>query len=355
MSKPPENPELNAKIGQLFMAGLPGPSLDQGTETLIRDYNLGGIILFARNIQDPVQVARLCSDIQEKAMKYHGRPLLLSVDQEGGRVARLREPFTTFPGNSAIGSDRDPVERAVEFARVTGKELRQVGLNMNLAPVVDVRQGSIEKHLDGRTFGEDPEMVALLGRTVIRILQENGVMAVAKHFPGLGRAAIDPHLDLPRIDSDEAEIEEINLPPFQAAIHERVAGIMSSHSIYSALDPQLPATLSRPIMTQLLRDRLGYDGLILSDDLEMGAIAKQWGVARGAAQAFEAGVDVLLVCREQEYVLESLNLIRSRILEGVIPLQRLQSSLDRIEARRRDLLDGWEEISLSGVREYFGV
>jgi beta-N-acetylhexosaminidase len=351
----PEIPELNTKIGQLFMAGLPGPDLDEGTEALIRDYNLGGIILFDRNILDPAQVARLCRDIQESAMRHHGLPLFMSVDQEGGRVARLCEPFTSFPGNSAIGSAADPIERAVEFARITGKEMRMVGLNMNLAPVVDVQRGVLEKHLEGRTFGEDPEMVALLGKTVIRTLQDHGVMAVAKHFPGLGRAAVDPHLDLPRIDSDEREMEEINLIPFQAAIDENVTGIMSSHSIYSALDPLLPATLSRSIMTHLLRDRMGYAGLILSDDLEMGAIARQWGVAPGAVRAFEAGVDILLVCREQRYVLESINLIGTRIREGTIPLQRLQESLDRIGERRRDLLDGWEDISISGVKEYFNI
>lgn len=353
MGKSPEISGLRRKIGQLFMAGLPGPTLDEGTERLIRDTNLGGIILFDRNIQDPVQVARLCGDIQEKAMIHHGLPLFLAVDQEGGRVARLKAPFTLFPGNSAIGSARDPAARAAEFARITGKEMRLVGLNMNLAPVVDVQKGALEKHLAGRTFGEDPEMVALLGKTVIRTLQENGVMAVAKHFPGLGRAAVDPHLDLPRIDSEEAEIEQVNLLPFQAAIHEKVTGIMSSHSIYSALDPLLPATLSRPVMTGLLRERMGYDGLVLSDDLEMGAIAKQWGVARGAALAFEAGVDVLLVCREQKHVLESLDLIRTRIQDETIPLQRLRDSLDRIGARRRDLLNGWEEISIPRVTAYF--
>ncbi|MBW2207976.1 MAG: beta-N-acetylhexosaminidase [Deltaproteobacteria bacterium] len=347
--------EINTKIWQLFMAGLPGPSLDEDTENLIRDYNLGGMILFARNIRDPIQVARLCRDIQDRAMKYHGFPLLLAIDQEGGRVARLGEPFTPFPGNSAIGMDRDPVERAIEFAEVTGKEMRLVGLNMNLAPVVDVQRGVLEKHLLGRTFGEDPEKVALLGKTVIRTLQENGVMAVAKHFPGLGRAGIDPHLDLPRIDSDKAEIEKINLLPFRAAVDEEVTGIMTSHSIYTALDPELPATMSRPIVTDLLRERMGYDGLILSDDLEMGAIVKQWGVARGAAQAFESGVDVLLICKEQKYILESLDLIKTRILKGAIPLQRLQQSFERIGKRRKGLLKEWEKISIPGVREYFNL
>ena len=150
--------DLDSKIGQLFMAGIPGPNLDEGTEALIRDYNLGGIILFARNIEDPIQLANLCRDLQDKAMSYHGHPLFVSVDQEGGRVARLREPFSLFPGNAAIGMDAHPVEKAVEFGTVTAKEMRMVGINMNLAPVVDVQRGEPEKHLSGRIFGEDPEM-----------------------------------------------------------------------------------------------------------------------------------------------------------------------------------------------------
>ena len=345
--------ELNTKIGQLFMAGLPGPALDQGTEILIRDYNIGGLILFDRNIQDPVQVAGLCRDIQDLAMRRHGLPILLAVDQEGGRVARLRKPFTLFPGNSAIGRDQNPEQMAIEFAQVTGREMRLVGLNMNMAPVIDVQRGDLEDHLVGRTFGKDPGKVALLGEIVIRTLQENGVMAVAKHFPGLGRAAIDPHLDLPRIDVDMEEIETINLPPFKAAIDARVTGIMSSHSLYPALDPEHPATLSPLVMTELLREKMGFGGIILSDDLEMGAIAKQWGVAAGALRAFEAGVDVLLMCKEQEHVLESLDLIRGRILNGEMPFQRLQQSFEKIGEIRMRLLDAWEEISVPKVIEYF--
>jgi beta-N-acetylhexosaminidase len=248
--------ELDAKIGQLFMIGLPGPQLDEGTEALIQDYNLGGVILFSRNIEDPIQLTKLCLDLQDAAMEHHGLPLILAVDQEGGRVARLREPFTQFAGNTAIGQDAEPEKKAEEFGRITAKEMKMVGLNMNLAPVVDVQRGEPEKHLTGRTFGEDSAMVALLGRTVVRSLQENGIMSVAKHFPGLGRTRLDPHVHLPRIELDMKEMEEVNLPPFQAAINEGVSGIMTSHAIYPALDTERPATLSPRILTQLLREKM---------------------------------------------------------------------------------------------------
>jgi beta-N-acetylhexosaminidase len=345
--------ELNVKIGQLFMAGIPGPQLDEDTKALIRDYNLGGVILFSRNIEDPIQLTRLCLDLQDTAIEYHGLPLILAVDQEGGRVARLKEPFTQFPGNTAIGQDAQPVERAMEYGRITAKEMKMVGLNMNLAPVVDVQRGEPEKHLAGRTFGEDPEMVAVLGRTVVRSFQENGVMAVAKHFPGLGRTSLDPHFHLPRIELDMKEMEEINLPPFQAAINEGVSGIMTSHAIYPALDSVRPATLSPAILTQLLREKMGFDGLIITDDLEMGAIAKHWGVAEGAAAAFEAGADILLICKDQKNVPESLELIRSRLLRDEIPFLRLNQSNERIMKVRSTLLERKEWILPANVKRYF--
>ena len=345
--------ELNQKIGQLFMIGLPSTDLDEDTTTLIRDYNPCGIILFSRNIQNPIQVVQLCQDIQETAIEYHNQPMFISVDQEGGRVARLTEPFTVFPGNTAIGQDVNPAEKAEAFGRITAKEMKMVGLNMDLAPVVDVGQDEVEKHLEGRTFGDDPNMVGLLGRAVIKALQDNGVMAVAKHFPGLGRAPLDPHEDLPRIELDADEIEKINLLPFQEAIHAGVSGIMTSHALYPILDSEWPGTLSTPILTDLLRNKMGFEGLIITDDLEMGAIAKQWGVDQGATFAFQAGADILLICEGQHHVLESLALIRKKILQNEIPLERLQQTNERILKAKSTFMINKPEINITEVQEYF--
>jgi len=345
--------DLDAKIGQLFMAGLPGPRLDEGTEALIRDGRVGGLILFSRNIENPLQLARLCNDIQKKALAFLGNPLFLAVDQEGGRVARLTEPFTRFPGNASIGMDREPLKRAVEFGKVTAEEMRLVGLNMDLAPVVDVQRGELERHLAGRSFGEDPHMVGLLGGAVVKSLQENGIMAVAKHFPGLGRADLDPHLHLPRIGVGTEEIEGVNLPPFRAVIAEGVSAFMTSHAVYTALDPERPATLSPAVLTDLLRKEMGYRGMVVTDDLEMGAISKHWGVAEGAVKAFEAGADILLICKDQEQVLESFRLLRGKLLREEIPMVRLEQSFERIvEAKSRFLL-GPPEVSLERVKEHF--
>ena len=345
--------ELDTKIGRLFMAGMPGPELDGDTEGLIRDYCLGGVILFGRNIESPLQLAGLCKDLQAAAMKYHGIPLFLAVDQEGGRVARLKEPFTRFPGNAAIGADQSPMDKAVEFARITAREMILVGLNMNLAPVVDVHRGEPEKHLAGRTFGSDPEKVSLLGQKVVNVLQKNGVMAVAKHFPGLGKTSLDPHLHLPTIELDEKEMAEINLPPFRAAIAESVSAVMTSHAIYPVMEPELPATLSQNILTRLLRETLGFQVLLITDDLEMGAIKKKWGVASGAAAAFEAGADILLICEDQKSVLEGIQLIRKKMIQGGISMKRLQQSVERIMKAKSRFLGKRKKVSLEEIRAYF--
>jgi beta-N-acetylhexosaminidase len=346
--------EINRKIGQLFMIGMPGLSLDEDTKRLIGDYNPGGIIFFSRNISDPLQMARLCRDLQKTSIKYHGIPLFLAIDQEGGRVARLKDPFTVFPGNEAIGMDEKSVERAREFGSVTAKEMRIVGLNMNLAPVVDVRTDKPEKHLKGRIFGEDHKDVALLGETVVKALQEKGVMAVAKHFPGLGRARIDPHLNLPKIDLDASRISEIDIAPFEAAIKAGVSGVMTSHAIYSALDPKYPATLSSIILKGILRDKLGFNGLIITDDLEMGAIRKKWGVSKGAISSFRAGADILLICKNQKNFLEGLALIRGKLLREQVLTERLSQSLERIMAVKSKFINTKERILLKNVKQYFG-
>ena len=337
------------------MVGMPGPHLDKETNNLIRDDHIGGIILFSRNIENPLQLAGLCRDLQEAASKSNAPPLFLAVDQEGGRVARLREPFRNFPGNAAIGMDEEPAKKAIEFAMVTSREMKTVGLNMNLAPVVDVQRGEIERHLAGRSFGEDPEVVAFLGRTVVKHLQENGVMAVAKHFPGLGRADVDPHFQLPKINIDLKELERINFPPFAAAIEEGVCGMMTSHAIYPALDPDRPATLSPLVLTELLRERMGFRGLTITDDLEMGAIAGDWSVADGALQSFQAGADILLICKDQSRVRESLDLMRRALAKRTISTERLAQSFERIRKTKVRFLGRRERISMANVREYFKI
>ncbi len=345
--------ELTEHAGRLFMAGMPGPELDKGTLSLISEKGLGGIILFKRNIVDPLQVASLTNDLQAAAMKYQGIPLFLAVDQEGGRVARLGDPFTSFPGNGAIGEGPESQEMAAEFARVTASEMRLVGLNMDMAPVLDVARGAVDRHLQGRIFGEDPALVARLGRIVIKTLQENGVMAVGKHFPGLGKARLDPHRLLPTIEGDREEFDALDLPPFEAAVSEGVSAIMTSHALYPGLDPQHPGTLSTAIITELLRKRMGYNGLIITDDLEMGAVKNDPGVAEAAVEAFEAGCDILLICEDQRFVRDAMDRLRNRLLQNETLLLRLQQSVERAMAAKKQFLKRWSPVSLKDVERYF--
>lgn len=347
--------EITQKVGRLFIGGMPGPELDTNTVSLIKDCHLGGIILFKRNIADPIQLARLCRNIQRVSFTNSGIPLFLAIDQEGGRVARLEEPFTQLPGNAAIGESPDPESSALEFASATAREMSLVGLNMNMAPVLDVANPGMDAHLKGRSFSDDPLRVAALGRTVIDTMQQAGIMAVGKHFPGLGRSDRDPHLNLPIVHTTLEEMESVHLPPFAEAIGANVSALMSSHAVYPAFDPGVPATLSRKIMTELLRNEMGFGGLVISDDLEMGAIEKVRPLPEGAADAFAAGIDLLLICRDQSLLLESIEHLRNKVLRGEISYERLNESLGRIAACKKRFLYPRKRIVLKAVREYFEV
>lgn len=347
--------ELNSYVGQLFMIGLPGPLLDKKTELLIRDYNIGGIILFRRNIEGPLQLAKLCKDIQAASYKYHGSPIFISLDQEGGNVARLKEPFTIFPGNEAIGESSNPERKAKQFATATAREMRMVGLNMDLAPVMDVKRGEPDRHLKNRIFSDDPEKVGCLGSIVIETFQKKGIMAVAKHFPGLGLANFDPHQGNVTIRYENSETERDQLIPFKTAVKHKVAGIMTSHALYPDIDPDHPGTLSHKILTGILREKLKYKGLIITDDLEMGAISKTVGVARGAVASFEAGADILLICENQENVIESIGLLRKKLLMNKITMERLIGSIERIKVVKSKYLGTKRRISIAGIKKYFNL
>lgn len=274
------------------MVGFTGTGLNDELKYDIDTLNIGGIILFSRNIESPDQVRTLCSNAQQYAARCGLPPLFVAIDQEGGVVARLKSPFTQFPGNPAMGSEED----ALHFARVTAKELRQIGVNMDMAPVLDVPPPEGPSVMLERAFGRDPHWVARMGCTVIEQLQANGIMAVGKHFPGIGRTILDSHQDLPDLDIDLAELMESDLPPFEAAVAANVSGIMLSHIRYLRLDPQRPASISIPIVSDLLRDRLGYTGLVMTDDLDMGAIAKHYRLPDIIRQCLHGTVDILLIC-----------------------------------------------------------
>ena len=284
------SPEQSA--GQRLMAGFDGIEFNPELRFLIDTLKVGGIIFFARNLKNPEQIKGLCASIQGYARSCGQPPLFIAIDQEGGRVARLKEPFTQFPGNSKMKGPED----AVYFAKTTAKEFLEVGINMNLAPVLDVAPEGINSIMAGRAFGPDPGWVSEQGKVVIEHLQAENIMAVAKHFPGIGRTVVDSHFELPDLDIDVDAMQGFDLFPFKTAISHDVAGIMLSHIRYTGIDPDWPASLSKTIADDLLRKQMGYDGVVMTDDLDMGAIKKHYDLKTAIQQILSADIDMPLIC-----------------------------------------------------------
>ena len=281
--------------GQRLMVGFDGTRFNSDLAFLIDTLNVGGVILFAANIKGPNQLQRLCADIQDHARSSGQPPLFIAIDQEGGQVARLRKPFTEFPGGSpAIRNKTD----AENFAAVTARELTLMGVNMDMAPVLDIAFDPDQSVMSRRAFGGTPERVAQLGLTVIKGLQQEGIMAVAKHFPGIGRTTLDSHRDLPLLETDYETLAASDLLPFQAAVQADVAGVMLSHILYNSLDPDWPASLSSRIAGDLLRHRMGYTGLVMTDDLDMGAINRHYDIRTCIRRILAAEIDLALICHK---------------------------------------------------------
>lgn len=323
---------LEEKIGQMLCFGWSGTT-DEENQTyssharaLIEDLKVGGVILFNRNLQPPYkESAETINQLQESSKI----PLFVVTDQEGGMVARFRAPMTVFPGNMAIGAtgSEDYARRAASAA---AEELKAVGVNFDLAPSVDVNNNPNNPIIGVRSFGESPELVSRLGTAAIRGYQQAGVIACAKHFPGHGDTAVDSHLELPSVPYDKDRLHSIELAPFKAAIVAGVDSIMTTHIIFPAYDPNLPATLSKPIITGLLREELGFDGVVTTDCMEMKAIADNFGTGEAAVLAVLAGVDILLACHTLSRQIEIRDAIFSAVQNGRISASRIDESVERI-------------------------
>ncbi len=283
---------LRRRIGQLLIAGFDGHQIPQELRSLAREFSLGGIILFARNVADPEQVAEVAF---EASRLVPDLPLWVSVDQEGGRVARLKSPFTVWPPMATLGRSGD--ERLAErFARALAFELKAVGITLDYAPVLDILTNPKNPVIGDRALAEKAEEVARLGTAIIRTLQAEGIAACGKHFPGHGDTSSDSHFELPLVEHPPDRLRQVEFVPFKAAIDAGVATMMTAHVLVPSLDDKRPATLSKRIVTDILRDELKYEGVIFSDDLEMKAVASQYAVPAAAVMAIEAGCDGALIC-----------------------------------------------------------
>ncbi|WHX47494.1 beta-N-acetylhexosaminidase [Paenibacillus woosongensis] len=325
------NLTLEQKIGQMFICGFPGTAADEGIKGLIAEHHLGGIIYFRRNIESVEQLSRLSRELQQLPRSTPEIPLFISMDQEGGMVARLdHDGVSRIQGSMALGAANDPAltEKAATLA---AKELTALGINLNFAPCVDVNNNPANPVIGVRSFGEDPLQVAEHGAAAIRGYQNQGVSATAKHFPGHGDTAVDSHHGLASVPHSKERLYRVELPPFRKAIESGVDMIMTAHVIFPAFEPDgIPATLSRRVLTGLLRTELGFEGVIITDCLEMHAISKSCGIAEGAVRAIEAGADIVLVSHTLEEQVRAIQTVLAAVQSGRLSEEQIDESVRRI-------------------------
>ncbi|OKP88596.1 beta-glucosidase [Paenibacillus helianthi] len=342
---------LNDKIGQMLMCGFDGTAASDEVLKLVADNGIGGVIYFARNVESPEQVALLTADLQKAAAEGGKAPLWISMDQEGGMVARITGGIALMPGGMAIAA-AGSLEDAYQAALISGRELAAMGINLNYAPVLDVNNNPQNPVIGVRSFGESPELAADYGAAMIRGYQEAGVAATAKHFPGHGDTDVDSHLDLPMIPHGRERMDQVELVPFRRAIAEGVDAMMSAHIYFPALEREkLPVTLSKTVLTGLLREELGYQGIIMTDCMEMNAIAEHYGTVEASVLAVEAGADMVLVSHRADRQLAAMEAIRSAVTVGRISEERIDESVLRLLAlkvKRGVIAEGKENVGMDG-------
>jgi beta-N-acetylhexosaminidase len=315
---------LRRQIGQLLIVGFNGHQITPELRSMAREFGLGGVILFARNIAEPEQVAEVAYDA---ARMQPDLPAWVSVDQEGGRVARLKAPFTEWPPMATLGRSGD-VTLAERFARALAAELKAVGITLDYAPVLDIHTNPKNPVIGDRALAENAEDVARLGAAIVRALQGEGIAACGKHFPGHGDTSADSHFELPLVEHPPDRLLRVELVPFKAAIEAGVAAIMTAHVLVPSLDDQRPASLSRRIVFEILRDELHYEGVILSDDLEMKAISSQHTVPAAAVLAIEAGCDGVLICSgDHDVHAQALEALIHAVEQGRLASSRVEDAL----------------------------
>ncbi len=336
---------LHRSVGQVFMVGIPGPTLDADTRAFLDEYTPGGIVLFKRNVQSATQVRRLVAQLHALGA---GVAPIVAIDHEGGRVDRLRlRPFTHFPPAAMVASTKSPrVVRSV--AEAMGRELSAIGIDLDFAPVLDVWANPRNAVIGDRAYGTSAAQVVRMGLAAIEGLVRGGVLPCGKHFPGHGRTLGDSHKVLPRVTASRATLTKTELAPFARAIRAGIPALMSAHVVYPALDAKRPATLSPAILTTLLRTRLKFGGVLFSDDLEMQAVAGRAAPERFAPAALAAGCDMLLVCQSLDVARRAIGGVAEAIERGTLEPTRLVEAIGRIQvlrskipARAPNLRLGW--------------
>jgi beta-N-acetylhexosaminidase len=341
-------------IGQFLIGSMPGTTIPVELRSLAKEFDLGGVILFSRNIEAPEQVAELAADSEALG---RSTPAWVSVDQEGGRVARLREPFTTWPPMATLGRAGGQAEALAErFASALAAELLAVGITLDYAPVLDIHTNPKNPVIGDRALAERAEDVAKLGRVIIRALQGAGLAACGKHFPGHGDTSADSHHELPLVEHPPDRLRAIEFEPFRAAIAEKVAFIMTAHVLVPSLDESAPATLSPGVVQRLLREELGFEGVILSDDLEMKAVSARYAVPDAAVDAIRAGCDGLLICSgDVDLQARTLEALVRAMESGAISTKRYDDAFMRLRRAKERFLIHERPAAAARIRALRGV
>jgi beta-N-acetylhexosaminidase len=343
--------DIRRHVGQLLVGGFDGHSIPSDLKALAREFDLGGVIFFARNVVEPAQVAELAREARNLRREL---PLWVSVDQEGGRVARLKRPFTEWPPMLALGRSGDE-KLAERFARALAAEMAAVGINLDYTPVLDIYTNPKNTVIGDRAFGERAEEVARFGRIVIRTLQNAGIAACGKHFPGHGDTIADSHDELPIVEHDPDRIRRVEVEPFKAAIEEEVAAIMTAHVLVPAFDEERPATLSPAIVDGLLKHDLGYGGLVLTDDMQMKALSARYSIGDSAVGALAAGCDALLIGNGgQEPQVTALEAVIHAVEEDRLSIKRVEDAMTRHRRVKERFLAGRRDDARAALADVIG-
>lgn len=329
---------IRQMLGQKLIFGFHGTQLPEDFKALIREYKIGNVILFMRNVENADQLRRLCAEIQELILEETGYPAFIVIDQEGGVVTRLPVDAVTVPNAMAIAATADP-ENARIAAEITIRQLEGLGANFNMAPVLDVNTNPANPVIGVRSFGDDPLKAAEYGEAAVRAYENTGIYCCGKHFPGHGDTAVDSHLGLPVIEKSIEELEQAELIPFRRCIEAGIPAIMSSHILFPKIEKEkVPGTMSRTIITDLLKKRLGFKGLVFSDCLEMDAIQKYYGTANGAVAAIKAGVDLAEMSKTMDLMWDAAKAVNEAAERGEFDMEEIRESVGKILAVKRTLL-----------------
>ncbi|XID95296.1 beta-N-acetylhexosaminidase [Paenibacillaceae bacterium WGS1546] len=321
---------LEQKVGQLLIAGIQGTKIDSRMKEIIARQHVGGIIWFKNNFSGLEGSVLLANELK-KANEGNPVPLFMSVDQEGGKVSRLPAEFAAMPDAAKVGKTGDP-ELAERMGALLAKQLAAIGFNVDFAPVLDVNSNPKNPVIGSRSFGSDADTVAKMGVAAMKGLQESGTIAVVKHFPGHGDTAEDSHVDLPVVTKSIDRLEALEWVPFRAAIEQGADAVMIAHILFPEIDPDAPASLSEAIISGQLRGTLGFEGVVMTDDLTMGAIADRYGIDEAALLSVEAGSDIVLVAHGYDNARKTYDRLLSAARSGRLPESRIDESVRRIVA-----------------------